>query len=537
MGISPQSVEEEKRDVYLCYCKKDKEFAQRVCNELRNKDITVWFDESEILLGQSKIEKKAEGLKSSLFLVVLSRNALEDPSVMSEIRARLSLWENNEKRQDTIVPIRFGLSDKKDAIPPYLIDYSSISIPKTQKQEGGRQDQALNKLVNAIYARLHPSNILSVVKPEPYFFGNPNGVSPADFIEVEGLIQAVTEGIKNKQSLSVVGLLGMGKTSLLEFLQSEKYKVYFNNNSDIKPQFIYHDFNVGRCNEPNEIMPKLAEAISASLPVGKRFDISDYDKAYDGIKNAIKPGFLWVLLLDNFDSLIKYIEDDSARHVFDDLYILRKTHNISFIIASCRSLWSKSDNGPEFFKLDEHPLGLWNEDTAEKLMKKGDTRPEKIGGFNDYDRKFLFRLTAYHPFLLQYGCRHLLDACRKIGKESAAEQDYEQYERNLIDIFAESSYMQMTKRIYYDYWERQISAEDQNWIYRCCDALSKNSELKRQELIALSYGSDPNVDRAKLKRLGLVLGLPGISSLVIVVIPIGLRLFLRDIGKISYIYS
>jgi hypothetical protein len=210
------------------------------------------------------------------------------------------------------------------------------------------------------------------------------------------------------------------------------------------------------------------------------------------------------------------------------------------MIASCRSLWDgrKSDDAPGIFKVNEYLLDLWNEDTAEKLMKKGDTHPEKIGGFNNYDRQFLFRLTAYHPFLLQYGCRHLLDACRKMDKESALEQSYEQYERNLIDVFAESTYIQMTRRIYNDYWEQQLNAEERDWIYRCCEALSMISQVKQQRRITLSYEQKPEVNKAKLKKLGFMLERSeNVQSLVLVDIPIGLRLFLRDIGKVSYIYS
>lgn len=78
-----------KPNVFLSHSKADKNFIEKVANDLRNARIAVWYDEWEIPIGESFRKKIFEdGISScDLFLVYLTENSVNSYWVKSELDA------------------------------------------------------------------------------------------------------------------------------------------------------------------------------------------------------------------------------------------------------------------------------------------------------------------------------------------------------------------------------------------------------------------------------------------------------------------
>ena len=50
----------ERPSIFLSYSSEDKYFAKKLVTDLRMAEVRVWFDQGEIKLGDSLIEKKSE---------------------------------------------------------------------------------------------------------------------------------------------------------------------------------------------------------------------------------------------------------------------------------------------------------------------------------------------------------------------------------------------------------------------------------------------------------------------------------------------
>jgi hypothetical protein len=107
--------------VFLSYSKVDKDAAKRIASSLKKKGYLVWYDEWEIKVGDSIIEKITNGIvESDFLLVLLSKNSVESKWVREELNAA-KMREIN-KRNVFILPILLDdcripilISDKKYA--------------------------------------------------------------------------------------------------------------------------------------------------------------------------------------------------------------------------------------------------------------------------------------------------------------------------------------------------------------------------------------------------------------------------------------
>lgn len=77
--------------VFLCHSSKDKPFVRRLAEELRSNEINVWFDEENILVGQSIIDRMEDGIRRADYVgVVLTPNFLTGPWANRELQMAIS---------------------------------------------------------------------------------------------------------------------------------------------------------------------------------------------------------------------------------------------------------------------------------------------------------------------------------------------------------------------------------------------------------------------------------------------------------------
>lgn len=72
--------------VFLSHNHKDKEFVRRLATDIESHGIRVWFDEAEMKIGDSLIQKIREGIDNvDYFAVILSTNSVKAPWVENEL--------------------------------------------------------------------------------------------------------------------------------------------------------------------------------------------------------------------------------------------------------------------------------------------------------------------------------------------------------------------------------------------------------------------------------------------------------------------
>jgi hypothetical protein len=103
---------EDKWHVFLCHASEDKDsFVRPLAEELVKRNLKVWFDEFEIMLGDGLMQMIDDGLAKSHFgVVVLSHDFFRKNWPRRELDALASREDTGEK---VILPIWHGL-DKKD---------------------------------------------------------------------------------------------------------------------------------------------------------------------------------------------------------------------------------------------------------------------------------------------------------------------------------------------------------------------------------------------------------------------------------------
>lgn len=103
--------------VFICHSSKDKSFVRRLAKELKSFNISVWFDEWEIKVGESLREKIEGAITSSSFLcVVLSKNSIKSKWVTRELSAAFA--KELESNKIFILPLLV----EKCKLPLFLKD-------------------------------------------------------------------------------------------------------------------------------------------------------------------------------------------------------------------------------------------------------------------------------------------------------------------------------------------------------------------------------------------------------------------------------
>ncbi len=107
----------EEGGVFLSHNSKDKPFVRRLARDLGRHGVPTWFDELEILPGDSLVEKIQEGISNMRYLgVVLSSNSVGSSWVKKEVN--VALVEGLAKKRVVVVPMLISSC----AVPPILRD-------------------------------------------------------------------------------------------------------------------------------------------------------------------------------------------------------------------------------------------------------------------------------------------------------------------------------------------------------------------------------------------------------------------------------
>jgi len=106
-----------RRDIFLCHANEDKEeYIRPLYEELSRNDISVWYDEGEILWGDSIIEKIQKGIKLSKFAIIcFSKNFLRKNWPDSEFR---SLYQRQQSEGRKII-LPLILNSKEEVLERY----------------------------------------------------------------------------------------------------------------------------------------------------------------------------------------------------------------------------------------------------------------------------------------------------------------------------------------------------------------------------------------------------------------------------------
>ncbi|MFH0843718.1 MAG: toll/interleukin-1 receptor domain-containing protein [Bacteroidota bacterium] len=117
-------------NVFISHSSKDKEFVDRLVNDLAKVGVPVWYDKFDIRLGESIPGKINEGISNSkYFLIVLSNNAINSRWVNEELNAALIKQINSNGT--FIIPILL-----EDCSVPPLLNHRSFADFRTEYGSG-----------------------------------------------------------------------------------------------------------------------------------------------------------------------------------------------------------------------------------------------------------------------------------------------------------------------------------------------------------------------------------------------------------------
>ncbi|MFZ3171842.1 MAG: TIR domain-containing protein [Carboxydocellales bacterium] len=130
--------------IYISYSSKDKKFVSWLVTRLKQENIEIWYDQSELYAGDVIKEKIIEGIKtSSLFLIVLSKESSLSKWVYYELNT--ALIYNAQKHGVRLVPI---LIDDDFIIPSSL---SGIKYADFRRDN----ETAIQELIRVIHLTEH----------------------------------------------------------------------------------------------------------------------------------------------------------------------------------------------------------------------------------------------------------------------------------------------------------------------------------------------------------------------------------------------
>ncbi|MGY3975514.1 toll/interleukin-1 receptor domain-containing protein [Aeromonas mytilicola] len=112
--------------VFLSHNSKDKPWVRALAERLMADDVVVWLDEAEINIGDSLIDKIAEGIKEMKFVAaIISKNSVESSWVQKEISIAMS--KEVAGRKVTVLPLVIDDCE----LPPSLSDklYADFTNP------------------------------------------------------------------------------------------------------------------------------------------------------------------------------------------------------------------------------------------------------------------------------------------------------------------------------------------------------------------------------------------------------------------------
>ncbi|HEX3553531.1 MAG TPA: toll/interleukin-1 receptor domain-containing protein [Thermoanaerobaculia bacterium] len=177
-------------DIFISHASEDKDQVVRpLAEELRQRGLTVWYDEFSLTLGDSLRQTIDEGLAQSRFgVVVLSRSFFAKEWPQRELGGLISREASVGK---VILPILHGVSYEDLAkYSPILADRLAI-----RSEKGVR---ALAEAIeNAVRDQARPSDLAREVYTQPF-------IDPPSIAHIATANSRIEVGRKGKRSLSMV---------------------------------------------------------------------------------------------------------------------------------------------------------------------------------------------------------------------------------------------------------------------------------------------------------------------------------------------
>lgn len=141
---------EGRRDVFICHASEDKaEIVRPLVKALDQERISCWYDEAEIMVGESITEKIDQGLSTSrYFLVVLSPAFVKKPFAKTELLS--ALYRQASTGQVTILPVLVGSAEERRRILAYF--------PLLEDRRYALWDGNPNNIVRELLPQLRPGS-------------------------------------------------------------------------------------------------------------------------------------------------------------------------------------------------------------------------------------------------------------------------------------------------------------------------------------------------------------------------------------------
>ena len=106
------------KNIFISYSHHDRGFVKRLAHNLKAVGLTVWWDEWEIKVGDSIIQKISEGINQSAYLaVVLSPHSVQSNWVQRELGSAL-MRQLSANRDITVLPLLISACE----IPELLLE-------------------------------------------------------------------------------------------------------------------------------------------------------------------------------------------------------------------------------------------------------------------------------------------------------------------------------------------------------------------------------------------------------------------------------
>ncbi len=174
--------------IFISYAHKDKSFARRFAADLRDNGHNVWVDETELLVGDSIIERIGDAIESVDFVAAIISSASIDSHWAQK---ELDLASNREMDEKRVVVLPILLDDV--GLPGFLKGklYADFRA-KNSYQEG------LNKLLDRLGPKTAPPDLSSgemVIKPYLFIDTSRHGYLrvPQSELDQLGIRDKITE--------------------------------------------------------------------------------------------------------------------------------------------------------------------------------------------------------------------------------------------------------------------------------------------------------------------------------------------------------
>lgn len=225
--------------IFLSHSSQDIELAERIAQDLRRHGIAVWFDQWEVLPGDSIRQRIEDGLESADFIgVLLTRDSVRSVWVQREWESRLA--EPSPSRP--IIPLKADDCE----LPPLLrgIRYADFSddyaaglseLLKTIRRGNAQQvtadrapsnDDALSLLHGSLDVHPYIESLTSSLKSRAPFCIEQSGVDVVSQDYIANIGQELLRSAQESANVTlVIGGIGCGKTTQMRNLALELLRI------------------------------------------------------------------------------------------------------------------------------------------------------------------------------------------------------------------------------------------------------------------------------------------------------------------------